>query len=188
MDAIVVKEITKQFGAARAVDRPNAPANASAPGLLDADGLGLSDRDGNNVAQRRGMHRTAFTHPRSAAFLAKEWIEAWNAHDLDRILAHYHDEVIFRSPYVAAFGEPSGTLHGKAALRDYFAQAMARVPDLTFELDRVFVGVASIAVSYRGVAGVPAIEVMGSGDGTLASEVSCHYTATTTERMGDDRG
>lgn len=134
------------------------------------------------------MHRTTSTDARFAASFAEEWVEAWNAHDLDRILAHYDADVIFRSPYVAAFGKPSGTLHGKGQLRDYFERALARVPDLTFELDRVLVGVGSIAVSYRGVGGVPAVEVMGSGDRRLASEVSCHYAEPTIKRMGDDRG
>lgn len=147
------------------------------------------DCDGKaNMPKHPVGDRPTFADARFAASFAEEWIEAWNAHDLDRILGHYGDEVIFRSPYLAAFGEPSGTLHGKGALRDYFARALARVPDLTFELDRVLVGVASIAVSYRGVGGVPAVEVMGGGDGRLASEVSCHYAEPTIKRMGDDRG
>ena len=26
---------------------------------------------------------------------AKDWIEAWNSHDLERILSHYSKEVVF---------------------------------------------------------------------------------------------
>jgi ketosteroid isomerase-like protein len=147
------------------------------------------DCDGKaNMPKHPVVDQTTFADARFAASFAEEWIEAWNAHDLDRILAHYDADVSFRSPYVAAFGVPSGTLHGKGALGDYFARTLARVPDLRFELERVFVGVASVAVSYRSVAGVPAVEVMGCGSGTLASEVSCHYAASTTERMGNHRG
>ncbi len=30
--------------------------------------------------------------------LAGEWVEAWNAHDLERILSHYTDDFIMESP------------------------------------------------------------------------------------------
>jgi ketosteroid isomerase-like protein len=33
--------------------------------------------------------------PEKAAQLASDWLEAWNAHDLDRILAHYSETVEF---------------------------------------------------------------------------------------------
>jgi ketosteroid isomerase-like protein len=32
---------------------------------------------------------------------AHEWIGAWNSRDLERILAHYADDVVFRSPMAA---------------------------------------------------------------------------------------
>jgi ketosteroid isomerase-like protein len=42
---------------------------------------------------------------------AKEWIAAWNAHDLDLILAHYTDDFEMSTPFIAKLsGEPSGTL------------------------------------------------------------------------------
>ena len=31
---------------------------------------------------------------------AKEWIEAWNAHDADRVLSHYADDFEMSSPYI----------------------------------------------------------------------------------------
>ncbi|MGZ4271901.1 MAG: YybH family protein, partial [Solirubrobacteraceae bacterium] len=53
--------------------------------------------------------------------LAAEWVSAWNAHDLDAILAHYAEDVTFASPFVAALtDEESGVIRGRAALRDYF--------------------------------------------------------------------
>ena len=30
--------------------------------------------------------------------LAEEWYAAWNSHDLERILSHYSDDVVFVSP------------------------------------------------------------------------------------------
>lgn len=32
---------------------------------------------------------------------AAEWIEAWNAHDIDRILSHYTDDFEMNSPLIA---------------------------------------------------------------------------------------
>ena len=31
---------------------------------------------------------------------AEEWITAWNTHDLDRILSHYAEDIVFRSPVI----------------------------------------------------------------------------------------
>lgn len=87
-----------------------------------------------------------------AQAFAKDWIDAWNAHDLDRIVSHYADDCTFVTPFaVKLLGEPTGTVRGKAALRDYFAKGLARYPDLAFEMHRVFVGVAGLTICYRSV-------------------------------------
>ena len=31
-------------------------------------------------------------HPEFAKQFAREWVEAWNDHDLDRVLAHYAED------------------------------------------------------------------------------------------------
>ena len=49
---------------------------------------------------------------------AAEWLAAWNAHDLERILSHYAEGVTFLSP-VAARMTGNGRVEGKAALRAY---------------------------------------------------------------------
>ena len=35
-----------------------------------------------------------------AESFAAEWIEAWNSHDLDRILSHYTDDFVMSSPRI----------------------------------------------------------------------------------------
>src|SRR5258708_3069473 len=40
------------------------------------------------------------TEEQAAAF-GRDWIDAWNRHDLDAILSHYDDAVVFCSPFVA---------------------------------------------------------------------------------------
>jgi ketosteroid isomerase-like protein len=55
----------------------------------------------------------------------REWIEAWNAHDLEKILGHYANDVEFTSPFGRRIlGVESTTIHGIAALRDYFGRAL----------------------------------------------------------------
>ena len=70
-----------------------------------------------------------------AEHFANEWIDSWNSHDLDRILSHYTDDFEMSSPLIVQItGESSGTLKGKQAVGDYWAKALARIPDLRFEL------------------------------------------------------
>ena len=81
---------------------------------------------------------------------AEKWKAACNSHDLDRISALYSETVVFKSPRVCAIaGEDSGTLHGKAAVRDYWQKILEKRPDLTFSVGQIFAGVGSIALEYR---------------------------------------
>jgi len=83
---------------------------------------------------------------------AHEWIEAWNAHDLERILAHYADDVRMSSPLVVArTGRPDGVVRGKAALAQYWRPGLEQQPPLRFELLDVLVGVDRLTLYYRSV-------------------------------------
>ena len=112
----------------------------------------------------------------AAHALAAEWVAAWNAHDLDAILAHYDEAVEFRSPFVARLtGDPAGVVRGRAALRDYFAAALAAYPALRFELHEVAVGVDSLVLRYTSVNGLQAYEEMTVGQGGRVTAVRAHY-------------
>ena len=94
-----------------------------------------------------------------ATRFAQEWIEAWNSHDLDRILAHYSEDFVMSSPRIALLaGEASGVLRGKPAIADYWEKALAAAPDLHFELLETFAGADCVVLRYRGVRS-PAAEV-----------------------------
>lgn len=81
---------------------------------------------------------------------AKEWIEAWNSHDLDRILSHYTDDVEVSSPLVVErLGLPGGVVKGKDTVREYWRPSMSLEPPLEFELMDVLVGVNQITLYYR---------------------------------------
>jgi hypothetical protein len=90
-------------------------------------------------------------NPDVAQHFAAEWLEAWNDHDLDRILAHYTDDFVMTSPLVIQLGlSPNGSLQGKAAVGAYWRKALQLVPDLRFELIRVLRGVNTVTLIYKG--------------------------------------
>lgn len=87
-----------------------------------------------------------------ALSFAREWIEAWNSHDLERILSHYAEDFEMTSPLIIErMGESSGVLKGKIAVWPYWSQGLAAQPPLRFELQDVFVGVESITIYYRSI-------------------------------------
>lgn len=79
---------------------------------------------------------------------AREWEAAWNSHDLDRILAHYSDDVVFRSRKALVF-VGDGETRGKAALRVYWEAALKAQPDLKFEVQHVFGGHKMVVIVFR---------------------------------------
>jgi hypothetical protein len=92
---------------------------------------------------------------------AREWIAAWNAHDLERILSHYRDDFEMSSPLIVQRGhEPSGVLKGKQAIRPYWQRSLAGTPPLRFELDFVTCGVVSLTLVYRNHRRQQATEVL----------------------------
>ena len=81
---------------------------------------------------------------------AHEWIEAWNSHDLDRILSHYDDAVELTSPTAARLlGLPDGTVRSKANLRAYFQKGLQAYPDLRFPSADVLCGMSSVLLFYK---------------------------------------
>lgn len=108
---------------------------------------------------------------------AKEWIESWNSHDIERILSHYSDDFEITTPMIQKlFGDTRGTLKGKSAVRKYWEDALQKVSDLHFELLDVTRGVDSIALYYKSVLDTKAIEVMFFDDKQKIYKVLAHYT------------
>jgi hypothetical protein len=87
-----------------------------------------------------------------AKAFAEEWVAAWNAHDLNRVLSHYTEDFEFSSPVIIALGfGSSGRLRGKAAIRPYWSAGLARQPPIRFELVEAFAGIDSVTLFYRSV-------------------------------------
>ena len=113
-----------------------------------------------------------------AKFFANEWIAAWNAHDLDRILSHYDDNFEMTSPIIVQLlGAPAGTLQGKTKVRAYWQKALSLMPDLKFELLSVLIGVNSITVNYLGARGRQSAEIFYFGTNRQVIKAVAHYAA-----------
>lgn len=92
---------------------------------------------------------------------SRHWLDAWNNHDIEAVLTHFADDVVFTSPVAARVLEDSdGVVRGKDALRAYWTLALGRIPDLHFELLGVYPGVCAIVINYRNQVGGLVNEVL----------------------------
>lgn len=106
----------------------------------------------------------------TAEKFAARWADAWNSRDLERVLSHFAEDVVFASPVAAQLIEGSdGVLRGKAALRDYWARGLRAIPDLHFTVLDVYAGVRAVVISYRNQKGARVSEVL-IFDGPLVVE------------------
>jgi ketosteroid isomerase-like protein len=101
---------------------------------------------------------------------ADGWAEAWNAHDIEAVLEHFHDDVLFTSPVAArVVPESGGVVRGKPALRAYWTTALAGMADLHFEVLGVYRGESVLVINYRNQSGGLVNEVL-VFDGALVRE------------------
>lgn len=75
------------------------------------------------------------THEEIEAF-AQRWAESWNAGDVEQVLEHFHQEIVFTSP-TALEVVGSATVRGKEALRAYWTTALQRVGTLHFTVEHI---------------------------------------------------
>ncbi len=80
--------------------------------------------------------------------LAQRWLDAWNAHDVERIVALYATDAQHTSTRVRALGGQENTVRG-AAIADYFRAGLARYPSLRFEPISVSTGPRTVVIEYR---------------------------------------
>src|SRR5215471_3234862 len=96
------------------------------------------------------------------------WVQAWNDRDLERILAHFAEGVVFTSPVaVQVRAGSAGIIRGKPALRAYWEEGLRRIPELRFEVVAVYVGVDTLVINYRNQNGGLVNEVLCFEDGLV---------------------
>ena len=104
----------------------------------------------------------------------EEWQDAWNSHDLTRILSHYSEDIVFRSRKAEAI-VGSGQLIGKPALSAYWQAALKRQPDLKFTAQDVFFGYQMLVITYKNHVGVKAAEtLLFDKSGVVVQASACH--------------
>jgi ketosteroid isomerase-like protein len=119
-------------------------------------------------ARRRERNSVPRVDADFALKFTDEWVAGWNSHDLDRILTHYADDVVFSSPHVIErFGKPSGEVHGKEELRAYWGSGLQGERDLHFTVEDVRFSVDTIVINYRNQRGGAVAEVLRFRDGLV---------------------
>lgn len=105
---------------------------------------------------------------------ARDWVQAWNSHDLDAIMSHYASNVVLVSPTAAKLlNDASGTVSGKEALRRYFERGLQAYPNLTFDLKEIMWGISSAVLCYVNQKGTKTAEFMEfDGDGRIVRVVA----------------
>lgn len=126
--------------------------------------------------------------PQDAQRFATRWFNAWNAQNLDAIMACYAETIEHSSPFVARFnagitgadsGTQDGTLRGNAAVRAYFGRALTSNPTPSgierFQLMHLTTGINSVLVVYRRWTGELAGEIFFLDDAGLIARSVSHY-------------
>ncbi len=110
--------------------------------------------------------------------LARHWVAAWNAHDLDLIMTHYDEAVELTSPVAARLlGKADGKVVGKTNLRAYFQRGLEAYPDLHFQLEDVLWGLNSVVLYYTNQKETRTAEFMELSANGAVMRVVANYNA-----------
>ena len=113
------------------------------------------------------------------ATLARRWLDCFARHDLDGLIALYADDAVHTSPKIRVrHPETGGALRGKPALRAWWADAFARLPELRYELRAVTADRERAFVEYLRLApgepDLPVAEVFDVRAGLIAASRVYH--------------
>jgi len=110
---------------------------------------------------------------------ARDWIDAFNAHDIERIMAHYAPDVELTSPLYLKFTEGrTDRLQNRQTLRAYFEAALKRYPRMRLTLHEVAAGTHSVCIRYHTSLGSRiAIECFERAPDGQVTRVTCHYVS-----------
>lgn len=87
--------------------------------------------------------------PTSNKQIATTWFEAFNEHNLEKLLALYDDHAQHYSPKLKArLPETKGLIKGKDALRSWWQDAFGRLPTLQYEVIKLTADEEQVFMEY----------------------------------------
>ena len=111
--------------------------------------------------------------------VARAWLSAFNAHDVEALLALYADDCTHTSPKIRVLHpETAGLLVGKAALRIWFEDALKRLAGLRYQERALTCGPDRAVLEYiRFVTGedpMPVVEMFDLRGGKIVASRVYH--------------
>ena len=105
---------------------------------------------------------------------ANRWLEAWNSHDLEAIVACYADDVEFVIPALVSDASEKN-ISGREALRTHFRHGLELAPNLAMTEESVLVGPGGFAILYKREDGHRAIEAVELDGAGLVARARVYY-------------
>jgi len=116
--------------------------------------------------------------PETLAAFGRQWVEAWNSRDLERVLTLYAEDAEMTSDRIPTLGfDASGTVRGKDSLRAYWGKALTLIPNLHFTLIDTYVSPDSIVVFYQNERGNRICEYLRLDDAGKIRQGSANHLA-----------
>jgi ketosteroid isomerase-like protein len=111
--------------------------------------------------------------------LGRAWLAAFNGRDLDGLLALYAEDCVHTSPKLRTQRpQTGGQVRGKAALRAWWADAFARLPELRYEALSLTADEDRVVLEYLrqvpGEAALPVLELFEVRAGAIAASRVFH--------------
>lgn len=82
-----------------------------------------------------------------ATAFADQWISDWNRKDVEAVLSHFSESVVFTSPRARGI-LGSSRVEGKSNLREYWTKAISHIQTIRFTLDYVISDGDRIGIVY----------------------------------------
>jgi hypothetical protein len=111
--------------------------------------------------------------------IAERWLEAFNAHDVDALVALYAEDATHTSPKIRTLHpETGGKLVGRPALAAWWRDSNARLPGLRYELTAITASEERVFIEYvrhaPGQAPSPVAEVFDARGGQIVASRVYH--------------
>jgi hypothetical protein len=112
--------------------------------------------------------------------VARRWLAAFNAGDVDSLVDLYADDAVHESPKVRkAMPGSGGKLVGRSAMRDWWQQAFTRLPGMTYELTTLTSNRSRAVIEYvrraPGEEPLRVAEAFEVRDGKIVHSVVYHF-------------